>query len=149
MMYTHGVILYPNKLGETNMNYNFDWDIVSEGAPYITISKLGIAFNMASIKKLGSPDFVMLGFDAEQMVIGVKATVEMHEGDKNVYPFKERIKNNWVRIGCKDFVKYLERLSGLSFAKAVRYIADYDAENLLLIIRVTEEGDDEIADESE
>ena len=131
------------------MNYNFDWNIVSEGAPYVTISKLGIAFNMASIKKLGSPEYVMLGFDADQMVIGVKAAVEIHDGDKNVYSFKERIKNNWVRIGCKDFVKYLEKLSGLSFAKAIRYIADFDSENLLLIIKVTEEGDDEDADDCE
>lgn len=131
------------------MNYNFDWDIVSEGAPYVTISKLGIAFNMASIKKLGSPDFVMLGLDANQMVIGVKSTTETTESNKNVYPFKERIKNNWVRIGCKDFVKYLEKLSGRSFAKAVRYIADYDSENRLLIIKVTEEGDDDIADDCE
>lgn len=131
------------------MNYNFDWNIVSEGAPYVTISKLGIAFNMASIKKLGSPEYVMLGFDADQMAIGVKAAVEMHDGDKNVYSFKERIKNNWVRIGCKDFVKYLEKLSGLSFAKAIRYIADFDSENVLLIIKVTEEGDDEDADDCE
>ncbi|MBR6475260.1 MAG: hypothetical protein IKS98_07395 [Lachnospiraceae bacterium] len=131
------------------MNYNFDWNIVSEGAPYVTISKLGIAFNMASIKKLGSPEYVMLGFDADQMVIGVKAAVEIHDGDKNVYSFKERIKNNWVRIGCKDFVKYLEKLSALSFAKAIRYIADFDSENLLLIIKVTEEGDDEDADDCE
>ena len=131
------------------MNYNFDWNIVSEGAPYVTISKLGIAFNMASIKKLGSPEYVMLGFDADQMVIGVKAAVEIQEGDKNVYLFKERIKNNWVRIGCKDFVKYLEKLSSLSFDKAIRYIADFDSENLLLIIKVTEEGDDEDADDCE
>ena len=131
------------------MNYNFDWDIVSEGAPYVTISKLGIAFNMASIKKLGSPDFVMLGLDANQMVIGVKSTTETTESNKNVYPFKERIKNNWVCIGCKDFVKYLEKLSGRSFAKAVRYIADYDSGNSLLIIKVTEEGDDDIAEDCE
>lgn len=129
------------------MKYNFDWDIVSEGAPYVTISKLGIAFNMASIKKLGTPEYVMIGFDDKQMVIGVKATPEMNENDKNVYQFRERIKSNWVRIGCKDFVKYLEKLSGISFAKAVRYVADFDSENLLLIIKVTEEGDDEVGDE--
>ena len=129
------------------MNYNFDWDIVSEGAPYVTISKLGISFNMASIKKLCSPDYVKIGFDDKQMVIGVIATPEMNDNDKNVYQFRERIKNNWVRIGCKDFVRYLEKLSGLSFTKAVRYMADFDSENLLLIIKVTAEGDDEDTDE--
>ena len=89
----------------------------------------------------------MLGFDDQQMVIGVKATPEMNENDRNVYQFRERIKSNWVRIGCKDFVRYLEKLSGISFTKAVRYMADFDSENLLLIIKVTEEGDDEVADE--
>ena len=125
------------------MDYNFDWNIVSEGAPYVTISKLGIAFNAASVKKLNSPDYIMLGFDCGHMVIGVKAASEMNENDNNTYQFRERIKNNWVRIGCKDFVRYLERLSGLSFAKAKRYIADYDQDNLLLIIKVTEEGGEE------
>lgn len=130
------------------MTYNFDWNIVSEGAPYVTISKLGIAFNMSSIKKLDTPEYVMLGFDDKQMVIGVKATPEMRDSDRNVYQFRERIKSNWVRIGCKDFVKYLEKLSGISFAKAVRYMADFDSENHILIIKVTEEGDGEDVDDS-
>lgn len=129
------------------MKYNFDWNIVSEGAPYVTISKLGIAFNMASINKLGSPEYVMLGFDCQNMVIGVIATQEMDGNNKNIYPFKERIKNNWVRIGCKDFVKYLEKLSGVSFSKAVRYMADFDPDDSLLIIKIAAEGDDEETDD--
>ena len=129
------------------MNYNFDWNIVSEGAPYVTISKLGIAFNMVSIKKLGSPKFVMLGFDEDQMVIGVKAAEEVDYNDRNIYQFSERIKNNWVRIGCKDFVKYLEKLSGVSFSKAVRYMADFDPDDSLLIIKIAAEGDDEETDD--
>lgn len=129
------------------MNYNFDWNIVSEGAPYVTISKLGIAFNMASIKRLKSPDSVMLGFDSENMAIGVISADSATDTDINTYPFKERIKNNWVRIGCKDFVKYLEKLSGLSFSKAVRYIADYDSDKGLLIISINKKGDDDIEDD--
>lgn len=129
------------------MNYNFDWDIVSEGAPYVTISKLGLAFNMASIRKLGSPAFVILGFDYEQMAIGIKDATEILEECNNAYPFRERIKNNWVRIGCREFVRYLEKLSGLDFTKAKRYIADFDLENKLLIVKINSEGDDEIIED--
>jgi hypothetical protein len=129
------------------MDYCFDWDIVSEGAPYVTISKLGIAFNMASIKKLGTPSNVMLGFDSSQMVIGVKVASETNTDNRNIYQFKDRIKNNWVRIGCRDFIRYLEKLSGLDFTKSKRYIADFDNDNLLLIIRITEGGDEDESDE--
>ncbi|MBR6254155.1 MAG: hypothetical protein IKR22_01845 [Clostridiales bacterium] len=129
------------------MNYNFDWDIVSEGAPYVTISKLGVAFNMAAIKKLGTPAFVMLGLDSEKMVLGVKTAPEWCENDKNTYQFRERIKNGWVRIGCKEFVRYLEKLSGMDYSRARRYIADFDSENQLLIVKVNGEGDEESNEE--
>ncbi|MBP5491641.1 MAG: hypothetical protein J6Y08_02230 [Clostridiales bacterium] len=130
------------------MNYNFDWDIVSEGAPYVTISSLGLAFNMASVKKLDTPEYVMLGFDCNQMVIGVKPVTGVDETEKNVYQFKGRVKNNWVRIGCKDFVKYLEKLSGEDYTKSKRYMADFDSDNDLLIVKVSEEGDDDMTEEN-
>lgn len=129
------------------MKYNFDWNIVSEGAPYITVSKLGIAFNAASIKQLGSPDYIMIGFDSEHLVIGVAAVPERDECDKNVYQIKDRIRYNWVRIGCKEFIRYLEKLSGISFEKAVRYMAEYDPENYMLTIKINEGGEDDDCDD--
>lgn len=116
------------------MKFNFDWNYVAAGAPYITISELAIGFNTPAISLLGNPEEVVLGFDDENMTIGVK----QYDGNENVksYKFYSRIKNGWIRIGCKDFVKYLSSLTGLQFSPAIRYVAKFDAEEKILYISV-------------
>lgn len=118
------------------MSYNFNWSAISGGAPYITVSSLGIAFNSASIAKLESPDKVLVGFDEEKCAIGIRA----YQGERGIraYPFAERVKNGWVRIGCRDFIKYLQSISGVDFSTARRYIARFDAKERTLIILVRE-----------
>lgn len=37
------------------MKFNFDWNCVAAGAPYITISELALGFNLPSISLLGIP----------------------------------------------------------------------------------------------
>ena len=114
------------------MKFNFDWNYVAAGAPYITISELALGFNTPSISLLGNPDEVIVGFDDRTMTIGVKK----YDGNENIksYKFYSRMKNGWVRIGCKDFVKYLSSLTGLKFSPAIRYVARYDAEEKSLYI---------------
>lgn len=46
------------------------------------------------------------------------------------------MKNGWVRIGCKEFIKYLSSLTGLEFSPAIRYIAKYDEQEEILYISV-------------
>jgi len=123
------------------MNFNFDWNFVPAGAPYITVSDLGLAFNSPAIKLLGNPEEVVVGFDEEQMTIGVKDAKNM--GDAKAYKFSSRIRNGWVRIGCRDFVKYLSKISGLSFNPAKKFIARLDKETDTLFMVVDAEGDDE------
>ena len=55
------------------MKFNFDWNCVAAGAPYITISELALGFNLPSISLLGNPEEVVVGFDEKTMTIGVKA----------------------------------------------------------------------------
>ena len=100
------------------MKFNFDWNYVAAGAPYITISELALGFNTPSISLLGNPEEVIVGFDDQTMTIGVK----QYDGNDNAKPYKfyGRMKNGWVRIGCKDFVKYLSSLTGLKFSPALR-----------------------------
>ncbi len=123
------------------MSFNFDWNYVSAGAPYITISELGLAFNTPAISMLNNPDEVVVGFDEEKMTIGIKDS----KGMENVKPYKfsSRIKNGWVRIGCKDFIKYLSSISGMKFNPAVKYIARYDKSISVLYITI---GDKEEED---
>ena len=124
------------------MSFNFNWSAVSGGAPYVTISSIALAFNSVSIEKLGSPERVVVGFDEAQCVIGVKAYL----GEPNLkpYDFARRVKNGWVRLGCKDFIKYLETLIGTSFSPSKKFLARYDdKENILLVFAA---GDSERED---
>lgn len=116
------------------MKFNFDWNYVAAGAPYITISELALGFNTPSISLLENPEEVIVGFDDQTMTIGVK----QYDGNENAKPYKfySRMKNGWVRIGCKDFVKYLSSLTGLKFSPAIRYVAKFDAEEKILYISV-------------
>lgn len=123
------------------MSFNFDWNYISSGAPYITVSELGLAFNYPAISKLGSPEKVILGFDETNMVIGIKAYKDGM--DVKTYEFANRIRNNWIRIGCKDFVKYLSSISKLNFSPAKKYLAEYDKEEAILFIIVDSNGEEE------
>jgi hypothetical protein len=68
------------------------------------------------------------------MAIGVRQA-EAEEKTKT-YDFMAKLKNGWVRIGCRDFVKYLSSLSGISFEKAVRFHPNYDQKQGLMYIIV-------------
>jgi len=116
------------------MNYDFNWSSVSGGAPFVTFSSLGIAFNSVSISKLDSPEKIMVGFDEGNLVIGVRA----YDGNDQIkpYEFSSRVKNGWIRIGCKEFIKYLQKLSGIDFSLAKKYIATFDDATKTLIVEL-------------
>ena len=117
--------------------YNFDFDYIKKGTPIITLSSLGIAFNRASIDQLGSPGKVLIGYDASAHVIGVKPATAEDKG--SVYDFATRMKNDWVRIGCRDFVKKLAIDTEMGFdKKAIQFIATYDSDLQMLIIPIDE-----------
>lgn len=119
------------------MSFNFNWNAVSGGAPYVTISSIAIAFNSVAIEKMGNPEQVIVGFDEQQCVIGVREYL----GEPNVkpYDFARRVKNGWVRLGCKDFVKYLESLANISFTPSKKYVAKYDDIEKTLLVFVRDE----------
>ena len=116
------------------MSYNFNWSSVSGGAPFVTFSSLGIAFNSVSIAKLNSPDKIMIGFDEDNLVIGVRA----YDGNEQIkpYEFSSRIKNGWIRIGCKEFIKYLQKLIEIDFSLAKKYVATFDGATKTLIVEL-------------
>ena len=74
---------------------------------------------------------------AYQQAIGVRA-----RGDDTTspcYDFAPRVKNDWIRIGAKDFMKYLSRTSKIDFlTKAKQFIAEYDEETQTLIVVIDE-----------
>lgn len=118
--------------------YNFDFSYLKNGSPIVTLSSFGIAFNKGAIEALGTPEQVIIGFDPEACAIGVRARGENTTSPS--YDFARRIKNDWIRIGAKDFVKYLAKVSGIDFlTKAKQFIAEYDPETETLIVVVDEQ----------
>ena len=120
------------------MAYNFDFSYLKNGAPAVTLSSFGIAFNKGAIESLGVPDQVIIGYDQEKQAIGVRARGD--DTDSPFYDFAPRVKNDWIRIGAKDFMKYLSRISRIDFlSKAKQFIAEFDEETQTLVIVIDEE----------
>ena len=120
------------------MAYNFDFSYLKNGAPAVTLSSFGIAFNKGAIESLGVPDQVIIGYDQEKQAIGVRARGD--DTDSPYYDFAPRVKNDWIRIGAKDFMKYLSRISRIDFlSKAKQFIAEFDEETQTLVIVIDEE----------
>ena len=127
------------------MRYNFNWSAVSGGAPYVSISLISINFNSVSIEKLGNPEKIVIGFDEENRVLGIKAYDETL-GVKP-YMFAERVKNGWIRIGCRDFIKYLQALTGMGFSPSKKFLATYNAKEKILIVEISGKFESENDDE--
>ena len=123
------------------MDYDFDWNYVSSGTPYVTISKLGISMNAAVIKQLGEPEKIMIGFDEKACVIGIRP----YHNEENVatYDFKNKIRKNWIRIGCKDFVKNLTHITGIDFSKARKFISSFEEATKTVYFKVEENEENE------
>ena len=125
------------KAGE-RMTYNFDFAYLKNGSPIVTLSAFGIALNKGAIELLGVPDQVIIGYDQEQHAIGIRA-----RGDdirSPYYDFASRVKNDWIRIGAKDFMKYLSRVSQIDFlTKSKQFLAEYDEESQTLVVVVDED----------
>ena len=120
------------------MAYNFDFSYLKNGAPAVTLSSFGIAFNKGAIESLGVPDQVIIGYDQEKQAIGVRARGD--DTDSPYYDFAPSVKNDWIRIGAKDFMKYLSRISRIDFlSKAKQFIAEFDEETQTLVIVIDEE----------
>ncbi|MBR2897422.1 MAG: hypothetical protein IKC04_06035 [Oscillospiraceae bacterium] len=120
------------------MAYNFNFSFLKNGSPIVTLSSFGIAFNKGAIESLGAPDQVIIGYDQERQAIGVRARGE--DSASPYFDFAPRIKNDWIRIGAKDFVKHLSRISKIDFlTKSKQFVADFDEETQTLIVIVDEE----------
>lgn len=127
--------------------FSFDWNSISGGAPYVTLTSLGISFNSVAISKLGNPEKVLIGFDEKNLAIGIKP-FENENGIK-VYEFASRVKNGWIRIGCKDFIKYLQKISGIDFSEAKRYIAKTETDTGIMYVSVKDQAESDNENEEQ
>ncbi|MBR2659911.1 MAG: hypothetical protein IKE15_00770 [Clostridia bacterium] len=116
-------------------DYSFDYHFVKAGAPIVTINATGIAFNAIVRSMLNHPQFVAIGFDADRKAIGIRPATETEDAD--VYPFESREKNGWIRIGCREFVKHLSDITGMSFIdKATQFSARKTGKDLEVVVDI-------------
>ena len=126
------------KKEDGSVKYNFNWSVVSKGSPYMTFTSIGINLNSSSVEKLGKPEKVIVGFDEEYCVIGIKP----FEGEKGMksFDFSSRVKNGLVRIGCRSFIKNLKAMLGIDFSSAKRFMAQYDRNKGILFVSLRDGG---------
>ena len=118
------------------MTYNFDFSYLKNGAPAVTLSSFGIAFNKARSNRLAhrSGDHRLRSGSA-----GHRVRARGDDTTSPCYDFAPRVKNDWIRIGAKDFMKHLSRTSKIDFlTKAKQFIAEYDEETQTLIVVIDE-----------
>ena len=114
--------------------FNFDFSFVRAGAPIITLSTTGLAFNPVVRSMLNYPEEIDIGYDEAENVIGICAHREENGGKP--YIFESRQKDGWVRISCRDFMRYLSMRSGIDFVKAKQFIPEYDEKQKMLVVVV-------------
>ena len=120
------------------MDFLFDFTYLKNGSPVVTLSALGLAFNKGAIDMLGAPDEVVVGYDEKRRAIGIRQATNEPPAIPR-YKFADRAKNDWVRIGAKDFTKYLARISGIDFlSKAKQFVPLFDEDTRTLIVIVDE-----------
>lgn len=114
--------------------FNFNFSFVRSGAPVVTFSSTGLAFNSIVRSMLGHPDLIDVGYDEDANVLGICAHQPEHGGKP--YEFESREKDGWVRISCRDFMRYLSQRNNMDFTKAKQFIPEFDSESEMLIIHV-------------
>lgn len=117
--------------------FNFNFSFVRSGPPVVTFSNTGLAFNPIVRSMLGYPDFIDVGYDEGANVLGICAHRQEHGGKP--YEFETREKDGWVRISCRDFMRYLSQRNNMDFTKAKQFIPEFDSETQMLIIHIDEE----------
>jgi len=112
----------------------YEWYSPTTGAPVVSVAEYGITFNNGAIEMMGKPEYVILGYDEENKFIGVKPC---DETEKNRIEFHKKMKNKYIRLANKDFIRFLKsiiREDIIIESKAKRYVAKWDKEEKILYI---------------
>ena len=112
----------------------YKWYSPTTGAPIISLAEYGITFNIGAIEIMGKPDYIMLGYDEEENLIGVKPCDETEE---NRIEFHKKMKNKYIRLANRDFIRFLKSIISKDIkieSKAKRYVAKWDKEEKILYI---------------
>jgi len=112
----------------------YEWYSPTTGAPIVSLADYGITFNIGAIEIMGKPEYIMLGYDEDENLIGVKPC---DKNTENRIEFYKKLRNNYIRIANKDFIRFLKSRISEDIkieAKAKRYVAKWDKTEKILYI---------------
>lgn len=119
--------------------FNFDFTLIRRGAPVVTLSSLGIALNESTQKMLGNPDYISIGYDTARKTLALRVT---DKDDENGYKIGGRARQGWVRVGCRDFIRYISSETGIDCVnRAKQFFAQYNDEIKMVIVEISEENE--------
>ena len=122
------------------MGLNFDFMFVKNGGPVVTLSSSGIAVNAVAAHLIRLPACVLVGFDEENMALGIQPVTSESDPGLPTFEFASRMRNDWIRIGAKDFLQYLSERSGFNFMeKAMQFRPVLDKDTGAIVVYVRDE----------
>lgn len=123
-------------------NYNdIIWSSQSSGAPIVTIATYGITFNSSTIELMNTPERIKMGYSPKSNKVLIKPS---NKNDSKSFKFAAREKKRgYIRIGNKDFVKYIANQSNLPLIEnSIRFPAEWDSQNNILVVDLNNPIDD-------
>lgn len=117
------------------------WSSQSSGAPIVTIATYGITFNSSTIELMDTPKKIKMGYSPKFNKVLIKPT---NQEDSKSFEFASREKKRgYIRIGNKDFVKYIANQSNLPLIEnSIRFPAEWDSKNNILVVDLNNPIDD-------
>jgi hypothetical protein len=116
----------------------------------VSIAEYGLTFSKAAVEVMGRPQYVMLAYDKTKRIVGV---MPVSENESKKIEFISKIKNGYVRINTKDFVRFLMKFypdnPQMFGSKATRYFSYWDEEQGMLIIDLKRPLDQQNDEEKE
>lgn len=113
---------------------DFEWYYPDSEILKVSISETAITFYNETVEAMGSPQYIQLGYNEKNKVIGVKACSTKEE---NCVPFSLKKKNSYVRINDIKFIRFIKSRIGEKYStknSQRRFPAKWDSREGILYI---------------
>jgi len=113
---------------------DFEWYYPNSELLKVSISDTSITFYNETVEAMGTPKYILLGFNEDNKVIGVKACETQVD---NSLAFSLKQKNSYIRINDIKFIRFIKSRLGeghIEKSKQQRYSAKWDKEKEILYI---------------
>jgi hypothetical protein len=112
----------------------FEWYNPKKDILRVSITNNAITFYKEVIDAMGSPEYILLGFNVDKKIIAVKVCGNDNE---NKIEFKSKRNNSYIRIFDKKFIRFIEtKISENQIKKrnTKTYLASWNDDDQMLYI---------------